>query len=84
MLTTSMRTGLSSPSTPLRKLAGALLFMGILLPVTASQAATLTAGSPPSSAPTTFLDTKTGAIAGFMPEIAAEVAKRLSQRLSRP
>lgn len=40
------------------------------------QAAALTAGSPPSSAPTTFLDTKSGKIEGFMPEVAAEVAKR--------
>ncbi len=41
-----------------------------------AQAAPLTAGSPPSSAPTTFLDTKTGKIEGFMPDVAAEVAKR--------
>ncbi|WP_312239562.1 ABC transporter substrate-binding protein [Pantoea sp.] len=40
------------------------------------QAAALTAGSPPSSAPTTFLDTKSGKIEGFMPDVAAEVAKR--------
>lgn len=39
-------------------------------------AALLTAGSPPSSAPTTFLDTKTGKIEGFMPDVAAEVARR--------
>ncbi len=42
----------------------------------ASHAAVLTAGSPPSSAPTTFLDTKTGKIEGFMPDVAREVAKR--------
>ena len=41
-----------------------------------AHAATLTAGSPPSSAPTTFLDTKSGKIEGFMPDVAAEVAKR--------
>ncbi|ORM90139.1 ABC transporter substrate-binding protein [Pantoea cypripedii] len=41
-----------------------------------SYAASLTAGSPPSSAPTTFLDTKTGKIEGFMPDVAHEVAKR--------
>ncbi|EJL82111.1 amino acid ABC transporter substrate-binding protein [Pantoea sp. BIGb0393] len=41
-----------------------------------AQAAALTAGSPPSSAPTTFLDTKSGKIEGFMPDVAAEVAKR--------
>ncbi len=35
-----------------------------------AQAAPLTAGSPPSSAPTTFLDTKTGKIEGFMPDVA--------------
>lgn len=39
-------------------------------------AAALTAGSPPSSAPTTFLNTQTGKIEGFMPDVAAEVAKR--------
>jgi polar amino acid transport system substrate-binding protein len=36
----------------------------------------LIAGAPPSSAPTTYLDTKTGKITGYMPEIAAEIAKR--------
>lgn len=41
-----------------------------------ASAAQLVAGSPPSSAPTTYLDTKTGKIAGYMPEIAAEIAKR--------
>ncbi|RPD94529.1 amino acid ABC transporter substrate-binding protein [Candidatus Pantoea deserta] len=41
-----------------------------------AQAAALTAGSPPSSAPTTFLNTQSGKIEGFMPEVAAEVAKR--------
>lgn len=49
----------------------------VALSVSASvQAAALTAGSPPSSAPTTFLDTKSGKIEGFMPDVAAEVAKR--------
>lgn len=42
----------------------------------ASHAAMLTAGSPPSSAPTTFMDTKTGKIEGFMPDVAREVASR--------
>ncbi|WP_246174298.1 substrate-binding periplasmic protein [Pandoraea terrigena] len=41
-----------------------------------ASAAQLVAGSPPSSAPTTYLDTKTGKIAGYMPDIAAEIAKR--------
>ncbi|MGX9300108.1 transporter substrate-binding domain-containing protein [Pantoea ananatis] len=41
-----------------------------------AHADTLTAGSPPSSALATFLDTKTGKIEGFMPDVAAEVAKR--------
>ncbi|MBV4366757.1 ABC transporter substrate-binding protein [Erwinia sp. BNK-24-b] len=41
-----------------------------------TQAAMLTAGSPPSSAPTTFLNTQNGKIEGFMPDVAAEVAKR--------
>lgn len=41
-----------------------------------AQAAALTAGSPPSSAPTTFLNTQSGKIEGFMPDVAAEVAKR--------
>lgn len=44
--------------------------------VASASAAQLIAGSPPSSAPTTYLDTKTGKIAGYMPEIAAEIAKR--------
>lgn len=37
-----------------------------------AQAAALTAGSPPSSAPTTFLNTQSGKIEGFMPDVAAE------------
>jgi len=41
-----------------------------------AQSAVLTAGSPPSSAPTTFLNTQTGKIEGFMPDVAAEVIKR--------
>lgn len=41
-----------------------------------AQAAALTAGSPPSSAPTTFLNTQSGKIEGFMPDVAAEVARR--------
>lgn len=51
--------------------------MGFAATITSSaQAATLTAGSPPSSAPTTFLNTQSGKIEGFMPDVAAEVAKR--------
>jgi len=42
----------------------------------ASHAAMLTAGSPPTSAPSTYLDTKTGKIEGFMPDVAREVAGR--------
>lgn len=54
-----------------------MALLSVALGVTYSaHAATLTAGSPPSSAPTTFLDTKTGKIEGFMPDVAAEVAKR--------
>lgn len=37
---------------------------------------TLTAGSPPSSAPTTFLDVKTQKIEGLMPDVVKEVGKR--------
>jgi len=54
-------------------LAVAALAVSTLAP---ASAASLIAGSPPSSAPTTYLDTKTGKIAGYMPEIAAEIAKR--------
>ncbi|MBZ7924877.1 ABC transporter substrate-binding protein [Ensifer adhaerens] len=43
---------------------------------TPSLADTITAGSPPSSAPSTFLNTKTGKIEGYMPEIALEIARR--------
>lgn len=54
-----------------------MALLSVALGVTYSaHADTLTAGSPPSSAPTTFLDTKTGKIEGFMPDVAAEVAKR--------
>lgn len=55
-----------------RGLAVALLWVSAM----SAQAAALTAGSPPSSAPTTFLDTKTGKIEGFMPDVAHEVARR--------
>ncbi|WP_322007527.1 ABC transporter substrate-binding protein [Paraburkholderia tropica] len=37
---------------------------------------TLTAGSPPSSAPTTFLDVKTQKIEGIMPDVVREIGKR--------
>lgn len=37
---------------------------------------TLTAGSPPSSAPTTFLNIKTQKIEGLMPDVVKEVGKR--------
>lgn len=58
-----------------------LLNLSIAMGVTAlvslnAQAAALTAGSPPSSAPTTFLNTQSGKIEGFMPDVAAEVARR--------
>ncbi|WP_433704998.1 transporter substrate-binding domain-containing protein [Paraburkholderia sacchari] len=42
----------------------------------AADAPTLTAGSPPSSAPTTFLNVKTQKIEGLMPDVVREVAKR--------
>lgn len=38
--------------------------------------ATVTAGSPPSSAPTTFLDVKTQKIEGIMPDVVREIGKR--------
>ncbi|MEZ3498458.1 ABC transporter substrate-binding protein [Pantoea sp. KPR_PJ] len=51
--------------------------LGLAASVTShAEAAVLTAGSPPSSAPTTFLNTQSGKIEGFMPDVAAEVAKR--------
>jgi polar amino acid transport system substrate-binding protein len=37
---------------------------------------TVTAGSPPSSAPTTFLDVKTQKIEGIMPDVVREIGKR--------
>lgn len=63
----------SAGQTARRALVAAAIAAASLAP---AFAATLTAGSPPSSAPTTYLDTKTGKIAGYMPEIAAEIAKR--------
>lgn len=54
-----------------------MCLLGVSLTAAAGvHAQTITAGSPPSSAPTTFLDTKTGKISGFMPDIAAEIARR--------
>lgn len=54
-----------------------MALLSVALGVTCNaNAAQLTAGSPPSSAPTTFLDTKTGKIEGFMPDVAAEIARR--------
>jgi len=48
----------------------------MLMQSTIVQAETITAGSPPTSEPTTYLNTKTGKIEGFMPDIAAEIARR--------
>ena len=42
----------------------------------AAETATLTAGSPPSSAPTTFMDVKTQKIEGLMPDVVKEIGKR--------
>ncbi|MGF7190458.1 substrate-binding periplasmic protein [Robbsia andropogonis] len=56
-----------------RTLVAVALTIGAVGPAFSAQ---LIAGSPPSSAPTTYLDTKTGKISGYMPEIAAEIAKR--------
>jgi polar amino acid transport system substrate-binding protein len=42
----------------------------------AADAPTLTAGSPPSSAPTTFLDVKTQKIEGLMPDVVREIGRR--------
>ncbi len=54
-----------------------LMILGLMAALSFNaSAAVLTAGSPPSSAPTTFLNTQTGKIEGFMPDVAAEVAKR--------
>lgn len=66
------------PASPFKLSAFCRYFAaGLILSTSiAAQAAILTAGSPPSSAPTTFLDTQTGKIEGFMPDVAAEIAKR--------
>ncbi|MBB5421257.1 polar amino acid transport system substrate-binding protein [Paraburkholderia atlantica] len=42
----------------------------------AAEGATLTAGSPPSSAPTTFMNVKTQKIEGLMPDVVKEIGKR--------
>jgi polar amino acid transport system substrate-binding protein len=42
----------------------------------AAGTATLTAGSPPSSAPTTFMNVKTQQIEGLMPDVVKEIGKR--------
>jgi polar amino acid transport system substrate-binding protein len=42
----------------------------------ANEAPTLTAGSPPSSAPTTFMDVRTQQIEGLMPDVVREIGKR--------
>lgn len=62
---------------PKKRLLNLFMAMSMAAAVSVSaQAATLTAGSPPSSAPTTFLNTQNGKIEGFMPDVAAEVARR--------
>lgn len=62
---------------PKKSLLNLLMTLSLAAVVSVSaQAATLTAGSPPSSAPTTFLNTQNGKIEGFMPDVAAEVARR--------
>lgn len=42
----------------------------------AADAPTLSAGSPPSSAPTTYLNVKTQKIEGLMPDVVREIGKR--------
>jgi polar amino acid transport system substrate-binding protein len=76
MLTSLARTAPHSKNAGMRRMILALALAGITFTAAPVKAATITAGSPPSSAPTTFLDTKTGKISGFLPEIAAEIAKR--------
>jgi polar amino acid transport system substrate-binding protein len=53
--------------------------LSVMLGASLSHAAdtpTLTAGSPPSSAPTTFMDVKTQKIEGLMPDVVDAIGKR--------
>lgn len=56
--------------------SGVTLSLSVWGHVAQADAATLRAGSPPSSAPTTFLDIKTQQIEGLMPDVVREIAKR--------
>lgn len=55
----------------------AFVALSLLVGATVARAdePTLTAGSPPSSAPTTFLDVKTGKIEGLMPDVVREIGR---------
>ncbi|ABE36607.1 bacterial extracellular solute-binding s, 3 family protein [Paraburkholderia xenovorans LB400] len=63
-----------------RLAAGAGLAMSMMIGAAqvthGAEAATLTAGSPPSSAPTTFMNVKTQQIEGLMPDVVKEIGKR--------
>lgn len=76
MLFKTARTAFSPSRSSIAKLSRICVLDLSLTAAAGVNAETITAGSPPSSAPTTFLDTKTGKISGFMPEIAAEIARR--------
>ncbi len=57
-------------------IASTILFCGAAAHVAANAAEVLTAGSPPTSAPMTFLDVKTQTIEGVMPDLIREIGKR--------
>jgi polar amino acid transport system substrate-binding protein len=57
-------------------IAGAVLSLGVMAHNVAFAAQTVTAGSPPTSAPMTFLDVKTNTIQGVMPDLIREIGKR--------
>jgi len=57
-------------------LAGVVLSLGIAGHNAVFAAQTLTAGSPPTSAPMTFLDVKSKTLQGVMPDLIREIGKR--------
>jgi polar amino acid transport system substrate-binding protein len=63
------------------KFLNAGLLLAATIFSTSGLADVITAGSPPSSAPSTFLNTKTGAIDGYMVDIASEIARRQNLEL---
>ena len=62
--------------------AGVAISLMLCVTLSFADTPTLSAGSPPSSAPTTFLNIKTQQIEGLMPDVVQEIGKRAGFNVS--